>query len=110
MEDRNLYGRAVGIDKRGRHASFGSAVDAAFKDLVTERNAFFDTVTDRWEELFPGVPAVPGRYEGGLIFLYVRSAPLLFSLRPKLRSMELRLAALEGAPKRVSLRLEIHSR
>ena len=110
MEDRNLYGKAVGVDQRGRYASFGSAVDAALKDLVTERNAFFDTLVERWTELFPGVPAVPGRYEGGLVFLYVRSAPLLFSLRPKLRAMERRLAALEGAPKRVSLRLEIHSR
>ena len=84
MEDRNLYGKAVGLDQRGRHRSFGSAVDAAFKDLVTER--------------------------GGIIFLYVRSAPILFSLRPKLRAMARRLAALPGAPKRVDLRLEIHSR
>lgn len=110
MEDRNLYGKAVGLDQRGRHKSFGSAVDAAFKDLVTERNDFFDSLADRWAELFPGVPAVPGRYDGGIIFLYVRSAPILFSLRPKLRAMARRLAALPGAPKRVDLRLEIHSR
>ena len=70
MEDRNLYGKAVGLDQRGRHRSFGSAVDAAFKDLATERNDFFDSLADRWAALFPGVPAVPGRYDGGIIFLY----------------------------------------
>ena len=53
---------------------------------------------------------MPGRYDGGIIFLYVRSAPILFSLRPKLRAMARRLAALPCAPKRVDLRLEIHSR
>ena len=78
--------------------------------IVAGNNDFFDSLADRWAELFPGVPAVPGRYEGGIIFLYVRSAPILFSLRPKLRAMARRLAALPGAPKRVDLRLEIHSR
>ena len=97
-------------ERRGRHKTFSSAVSAAVEDILRERNDFFDSLADRWAELFPGVPAVPGRYDGGIIFLYVRSAPILFSLRPKLRAMARRLAALPGAPKRVDLRLEIHSR
>ena len=88
----------------------GSLTDRFRVYLATERNDFFDSLADRWAALFPGVPAVPGRYEGGIIFLYVRSAPILFSLRPKLRAMARRLAALPGAPKRVDLRLELHSR
>ena len=44
-------------DRRGRHATFDAAVEAAFKDLLTERNPFFDTLADRWPALFPGLPA-----------------------------------------------------
>lgn len=96
-------------DQRGRHASLSSALDAAFKDLVTERNAFFDSLADNWGRLFPSLPAVPGRYEDGKIFVYVRNAPTAFTVRPRLRSVAARLAQLPGAPKRIDLRLEIHA-
>ena len=97
-------------DKRGRHSSFGKAVDAVLKDLTTERNAFFDSLADRWQELFPNLPMRPGRYEDGKIFVYVRSAAQLFALRPRLRQIALRLAELPGAPKKIDLHLEVHSR
>ena len=48
MEDRNLYGRAVEPDKRGRHKTFGSAVGAAFADMIVEKNEFFDSRTARY--------------------------------------------------------------
>lgn len=96
-------------DQRGRHANLSSALDAAFKDLVTERNAFFDSLVDNWSQLFPSLPAVPGRYEDGKIFVYVRNAPTAFAVRPRLRSVAARLAQLPGAPKRIDLRLEIHA-
>lgn len=95
--------------KRGRHATFDAAVEAAFRDLLTERNPFFDTLADRWPALFPGLPARPGRYEDGKIFLYVKNAPTNFALRPKLPAIKRALAALPGAPKRLDLRLEIHA-
>lgn len=94
-------------EERGRHATFGSAVDAAVKDLSTEHNDFFDSLADVWPRLFPNCPARPGRYEDGRIFLYVRSAPALFSFRPKLPAVKRRLAELPGAPKRIDLILEI---
>lgn len=97
-------------EKRGRHQTFGSAVDAAFSDLITEKNDFFDSLADRWETIFPDLPAYPGRYEDGKIFIYVRNAPTSFVVRPKLRAIAKRLAALPGAPKRIDLRLEIHAR
>ena len=96
-------------DQRGRHANLSSALDAAFKDLVTERNAFFDSLVDNWGRLFPSLPAVPGRYEDGKIFVYVRNAPTAFTVRSRLRSVAARLAQLPGAPKRIDLRLEIHA-
>ncbi len=96
-------------DARGRHATFNSALQAAFKDLLTERNAFFDSLPDRWGSLFPGLPARPGRYENGTIWLYVRHAPLSFALRPKLPAIKRKLAALDGAPKKFDLRLEIRA-
>ena len=68
-----------------------------------------DSLVDRWRVLFPDVPARPGRYEDGKIFVYVKTVPTLFLLRPRLRQMAAKLAALPGAPKKVDLRLEIHA-
>ena len=109
MDDRNLYGRAIAPEKRGRHETFGSAIGAALADLTTEKNPFFDSIADAWGSLFPGCAARPGRYENGRIFLYVRSAPALFAVRPRLRAMSARLAELPGAPAKINLRLEIHA-
>lgn len=101
--------RPLEPDKRGRHATFGAAIEAAFKDLLTEKNPFFDTLVDRWPTLFPGLPARPGRYEDGKIFLYVRNAPTNFALRAKLPMIKRTLAQLPEAPKKLDLRLEIHA-
>jgi len=96
-------------DKRGLHKTTASAFDAAFKDLTTEKNAFFDSLVDNWRMLFPGLPARPGRYEDGKIFVYVRNAPTAFLVRPQLKSIAARLATLPGAPAKIDLRLEQHA-
>lgn len=106
----NVWGKAVGLDQRGRHATTASAIDAALRDLLTEKNEFFDSLCDNWGRIFPTLPAKPGRYEDGKIFLYVRNAPTSYVVRPKLRAIAAKLALLPGAPKKVDLRLEIHSR
>ncbi len=93
---------------RGKHATFASAIDASLAELRVEHDEFFDTVVEKWAQLFPALPAVPGRKEDGIIFLYVRSAPILFSVRPRLPLIKRTLAALQGAPKRINLVLEIH--
>lgn len=93
--------------ERGRHATFSSAVSAAFESLLVVHDEFFDSLADLWPRLFPNSPARPGRYENGRIFLYVRSAPALFAFRPKLPAVKRRLAELPGAPKRLDLALEI---
>ena len=108
-DDNNLYGKAYGVDQRGRHKTTASALDAALKDLLTEKNPFFDSLCDNWKALFPNVPAWPGRYEDGKIFIYVRNAPTSFVIRPKLRTIAAALAKLPGAPGKVDLRLEIHA-
>lgn len=110
MEDRNLYGRATGLGERGMFASFGGAVDSALTDMVREKNEFFDLVADRWEALFPGFPAKPDRYEDGKIVIRVRSAPMLYATRPKLRMVKAKLAEMPGAPRRIELRMEIGGR
>ena len=109
FDDNNLYGYATGVNERGRHATFGKALDAAFADILTEHNPFFDSLADRWQSLFPGLPVRPGRYDCGKIVLYVANAPLSFMMRPKLRTIKSKLAQLPGAPKRLDLRLEIHA-
>ena len=108
MDDRNLYGRAIEPDKRGRHKTFSSAIGAAFSDLTVERNAFFDSLADNWRRLFPDQPARPGRYEDGKIFRYVKNAPTLFLMRPRLPMIRRKLATLPGAPKKIDLKLEAH--
>lgn len=110
MEDRNLYGRATGLEERGKYATFGKALDAAVADLLTEKNAFFDSLADRWAELFPKLPIRPGRYESGIIFLYVSSAPLLFAMQSKLPLIRSKLKTLPGASKRIVVKLEARSR
>jgi len=102
--------RPIAPEQRGRFAKFGTALDAALKDLLVERNPFFDSLADNWKRLFPNLPMWPGRYEDGKIWLYVRTAPTLFAMRPKLPLVKRTLATLPGAPKKIELRLEIHSR
>lgn len=109
MYDSNLYGKAVGIGERGRHKTTASALDAALKELLLEKNPFFDSVCDNWSKMYPDLSAKPGRYESGRIYLYVRNAPTLFAVRPKLRLIADCLAKMPGAPKKLDLRLEIHA-
>lgn len=104
-----VFWRPLSPDRRGRHPKFSSAVEAAAKDLMSERSAFFDSLADLWPSLFPKCAARPGRWSEGKLFLYVNSAPALFGMRPKLRAMKAALAALPGAPKRLDLVLEIHA-
>ena len=92
---------------RGRHETFNSALEAAFRDLTTERNDFFDSIADEWKRLFPNMPARPGRYEDGKIVLYVKNPPTL--MRMKLCVIRKALAALPGAPRVINLKLEVHS-
>ena len=100
--------KPVDPDKRGRHKTTASAFDAAFRDLTVEKNAFFDSLVDNWRAIFPDLPARPGRYEDGKIFVYVKNAPTAFLVRPKLRAIAAKLATLPGAPKKIDLRLEQH--
>ena len=95
-------------DKRGRHRTAASAFEAAYKALSAESNPFYDSLVDNWKALFPDVPARPGRYENGRIYIYVRNAPTSYVVRPKLRAIAAKLASLPGAPRKIDLRLEIH--
>ena len=96
-------------DRRGRHASFKSAVEAVFDELTAGRDAFYETVAGRWDELFPGLPARPVRSEGGVVYLAVKNAPTCFVVRPRLAAVRRRLSELPGAPKRLEVRLEVRA-
>ena len=99
--------RPVDPQLRGRHASFSSALQAVFADLSTEKSAFFDSLVDMWPALFPGLPARPGQWESGTLFLYVPNAPTNFATRPRLPSVKRKLLSLPGAPKKLDVKLEI---
>ena len=104
------FWRPLAPNERGRHKTTASAIEAALKDLLTEKNDFFDSLCDNWKALFPDLPAKPGRYADGTVFIYVKNAPTSFVVRPKLRAIKATLAALAGAPKKIDLKLEIHAR
>ena len=92
--------KPISPELRGRHKTVSSAFDAAFKALTVERSEFFDSLVDNWARLFPSLPARPGRFENGRIYIYVRNAPTSYMIRPRLREIAARLAALPGAPAR----------
>lgn len=112
--DNNLYGRATGLAERGKYGKYfaplGGALDVVVKDLLTEKNDFFDSLADRWSTMFPALPIRPGRFEDGIIFLYVKSAPLLFAMRPKLAMIKAKLRELPGCPKKLDVKLEARAR
>ncbi|MBQ8113454.1 MAG: hypothetical protein IJ146_09660 [Kiritimatiellae bacterium] len=89
----------------------GSVLGTLVDELTTVKEPFFDTVCERWKDVCPDVPARPGRYRDGRLFLYVGTSGLVFSLRPKLAKIKKRLLALPGAPaaRRLSLHLEVHA-
>jgi hypothetical protein len=92
----------------------GDFMDSLVEDLVRDRSPFFDEVVQKWKDLFPDLPARPGKWVSGAtkkspgkLFLEVRSAPALFSMRPKLPAVKRLLATLPAAPERFSVHLEI---
>lgn len=94
-------------EARHQHRHFEDAAKAALDSLLASRHPFIDSLADVWPSLFPNLPLRPGRYEDGIIFLYVPNAPLLFSLRPRLREIRRQILSLPNAPKKIDLRLEI---
>lgn len=89
----------------------GSVLGTLVDELTTVKEPFFDTVCERWKDVCPDVPARPGRYRDGRLFLYVGTSGLVFSLRTQLAKIKKRLLALPGAPsaRRLSLHLEVHA-
>ena len=101
------------VETRVPTPTVGTLMDGILGDLLAEKSVFFDSVCAQWDTLFPDIPARPGRYQDGHLFLYVRTAGQLFALRPTLPKIKKALlplrAADPNAPKRFTLHLEIHS-
>ncbi len=95
------------VETRVPVPGMNKVVDDLLEKLLAVKNPFFDQVCDRWKELFPDLPARPGRMQDGKLFLHVGSSGILFALRPKLRSIKKALAGLPTAPKRFTVHLEI---
>lgn len=95
------------VETRVPVQGMGKLMDGLLANLLAVRNPFFDQVCERWKELFPDLPARPGRMQDGKLFLYVGTSGRLFGLRPKLRAIKATLAGLPAAPKRFSVHLEI---
>ena len=81
----------------------------ANEQIMTVRSEFFDVISDDWKNLFPGLPAFPGRYEQDRLILYVKSAPLLFEVRRRLRTIKKKLLEINSAPRNLAISIEIRS-
>lgn len=110
MDDRNLYGHAIDPDRRGRFKTTAAAIDAALTELLKESHPFFDALVKRWDGLFPGLPLRPGRYERNTVVLYVPNAPARFAIQSRLPAVKRAIVTLEGAPKGLGVKVEIHAR
>ena len=97
-------------EKRRKILAVGDTVDSALQALLTERSTFFDEVCARWDEMFPDLPVRPGEWRDGRLVLFVDTSGLLFAMRPRLAAIKRELSKIEGAPKRLSVILQIHSR
>ena len=96
------------VETRVPMPSMGNLIDGLLANLLMEKSPFFDQVCEQWATLFPDCMAKPGRWQGGKLFLYVRTSGQLFGLRSKLPKIKKTLAALPTAPKRFTVHLEIH--
>jgi len=90
----------------------GDSLPGVLEALVSVSSSFFDRVSAEWEELFPGTPARPVRFEESerefKLVLSVPSAGAAFALRAQMSRMRRALKGLEGAPKKkLSLILRI---
>ena len=100
-----------GLQSRGRHATFSSAVAAAFSELGEEiaTHPFEQQVSDNFKRLFPKVPAWPGKFdpETGYFDILVKNSASMFMLKPRLKTMEAKLRQLPGAPANFKAVLQI---
>lgn len=73
----------------------------------SEGKSFADRVAAEWKNLFPDCAARPSRYVSGMLFLKVKSSAALYAVRPRLPAMRRALSSIPGAPKGLSVKLEI---
>ena len=89
---------------------FDAVMDSINRDIYRDEARFLDMLRERWDALFPGCPARPGRFQEGRLVLYVSTSGQLFALRSRLPAMKRKILALGGAPSgRLTMLLEIHS-
>lgn len=99
---------ADALETRVATPRVGALLDDIVAKLVEVKEPFFDTVCANWATACPEFPARPGRYQDGHLFLYVRTSGQVFGLRSKLPKVKKALQTLPGAPKRLTVHLEVH--
>ena len=112
LSDRLLPGLPVDADALETRVAVprvGSLLDALVAGLTEKKEPFFDTVLENWKAICPDFPGRPGRFQDNRLFLYVRTSGQVFSLRTRLPKIRKLVAALPGAPKRLTVHLEVHA-
>lgn len=99
---------ADALETRVATPRVGTLLETVVAKLIEVKEPFFDTVCTNWSTACPDFPARPGRYRDGHLFLYVRTSGQVFGLRSKLPKVKKALQGLPGAPKRLTVHLEVH--
>jgi hypothetical protein len=92
---------------RRKIGSVGSCIDRLVEGLLKEQNPFFDEIMEKWDGLFPDLPAKPKEWSDGKLILHVPTSGQLFSMRAKLPAIRKALSAFPSAPKRWTIHLKI---
>lgn len=112
LSDRLIPGLPIDADvleTRVNTSQVGQLLPNLVAKLTEVHEPFFDTVCDNWEKIVPEkFTAKPGRYCDGHLYFYVHNSGMVFSLRSKLPKVKKLLMTLPGAPKKISLHLEVH--
>lgn len=96
---------------RNKLQQLGDKLDGTLNELMAQMypkaKTFFESVAEEWSQLFPQIAARPVRYENDYLILAVASPAVMFSVRPKCRKIKETLLAMPGAPKKLTIKLEI---
>lgn len=92
---------------RRKMGSVGACLDGLVANLLKEQSPFFDEVVEKWEGLFPDIPATPKEWVDGKLILHVPTSGQLFSVRAKLASIRKVLQTFATVPKKWTIHLKI---
>lgn len=83
------------------------AAENTMREILRDKNPFWEQLAQRWRDLFPDTAARPSRLVGNTLYLAVPNAAARFALLRRMPLFKKRLLLVPGCPADISMRLEI---